>query len=75
VHSENRGLSDLNGREIALMLPIVAMCIWIGVQPNAFLDRADGSLRDVSARIERARSVRTASVEEIPTHRLEIETR
>jgi NADH-quinone oxidoreductase subunit M len=75
VHSENRGLSDLNGREIALMLPIVALCIWIGVQPNAFLDRVDGSLRDVSARIDRARSVRTASVEEIPTHRLEIETR
>ncbi len=75
VHSENRALTDLNGREIALMLPIVVLCVWIGVQPNVFLDRADGSLRDVSARIERARQVRTAQVDELPTHRLEIEAR
>ena len=75
VHSENKALSDLNGREIALMLPVVALCIWIGVQPNAFLDRASGSLGDVQARIERARTVRTASVETVPVHRLEIEAR
>jgi len=75
VHSENRALTDLNGREIALMLPIVVLCVWIGVQPNAFLDRADGSLRDVVSRVERARSVRTASVEIVPVHRLEIEAR
>ena len=75
VHSENRALHDLNGREIALMLPVVVLCVWIGVQPNAFLDRADGSLRDVVSRVERARSVRTASVEIVPVHRLEIEAR
>jgi NADH-quinone oxidoreductase subunit M len=77
VHSENRALTDLNGREIALMLPVVALCIWIGVQPNAFLDRAEGSLRDVSARVERARSVRTANLETQRGEplRLEIEAR
>jgi len=75
VHSENRALNDLNGREIGLMLPIVALCIWIGVQPNVFLDRADGSLQDVLSRLERARAARTASVEIVPVHRLEIEPR
>ncbi len=75
VHSENRALNDLNGREIGLMLPIVALCVWIGVQPNAFLGRADGSLHDVVSRVERARTARTASVEAMPAHRLEIEPR
>jgi hypothetical protein len=53
----------------------VALCVWIGVQPNAFLDRADGSLRDVQARIDAARSQRTALIEPAPAHRLEIEAR
>jgi len=75
VHSENKSLSDLNGREVALMLPIVVLCVWIGVQPNAFLDRTDASLRGVTDRIESARKVRTASVEATPVHRLEIEAR
>ncbi|MBL8862086.1 MAG: NADH-quinone oxidoreductase subunit M [Planctomycetes bacterium] len=75
VHSENKALTDLNGREVVLMLPIVVLCVWMGVQPNAFLDRADGSLRDVQARVERARHLRTASIEVPPAHRLEIEAR
>jgi len=75
VHSENKSLSDLNGREVALMLPIVVLCVWIGVQPNVFLDRTDASLRDVTSRIEHARSARTASIEATPVHRLEIEAR
>ncbi len=75
VHSENRALTDLGAREIALMVPIVVMCVWIGVQPNAFLSRTDGSLRDVQSRIDRARAVRTASLGEIPVHRLEPEAR
>jgi NADH-quinone oxidoreductase subunit M len=75
VHSENRALTDLGGREIALMLPIVVLCVWIGVQPNAFLSRTDGSLKDVQARIDRARAVRTASLGETPVHRLEPEAR
>ena len=75
VHSENRALTDLGGREIGLMVPIVVLCVWIGVQPNTFLSRTDGSLRDVQARIDRARAVRTASLGEIPAHRLELEGR
>jgi NADH-quinone oxidoreductase subunit M len=71
VHSENRGLADLNGREVALMLPVVALIVWIGVQPNAFLSLSDGSLRDVQARVDRARAVRTASAEPLPAPSLE----
>ena len=56
VHEENRGLRDLNGREIALMAPLVVLVVWIGVQPNAFLGKTAGSLERLSARIEAVRA-------------------
>ena len=35
---ENRHLEDLNGRELACLLPLVALCFWIGIYPKPFLD-------------------------------------
>jgi NADH-quinone oxidoreductase subunit M len=61
THSANRGLSDLNGREVALMLPLLALVFWIGVAPNAFLDKGKGSLDLVLNRVREAR--RIAAVE------------
>ncbi len=31
-------ISDLNGRELAALLPIAALCLWIGVYPKPLLD-------------------------------------
>lgn len=36
VHEENRRLKDLSGRELAYLLPIVALCFWIGLYPKPF---------------------------------------
>jgi len=33
---ENRRLPDLSGRELACLLPIVALCFWIGLYPKPF---------------------------------------
>ncbi|MFT5155184.1 MAG: NADH-quinone oxidoreductase subunit M, partial [Planctomycetota bacterium] len=44
VHPENEGLSDLNAREVSLMMPIVVLCVWIGVQPSAFMDKTSASI-------------------------------
>ena len=33
THEENRHLSDLSEREIALLVPVVLMIVWIGVYP------------------------------------------
>ena len=55
-HEENKQLSDLNGREVGLMIPVVLLCVWIGVQPNAFLNKTSGSVDLMLDRIEDARA-------------------
>jgi NADH-quinone oxidoreductase subunit M len=37
TNEENRHLSDLNTRELATLVPLVALCFWIGVYPRPFL--------------------------------------
>lgn len=63
IHSENRVLPDLNAREIALMLPVLALIVWIGVAPNPFLDTSKGSVDQLMRRIDAARGMRTAQLE------------
>ena len=56
TNAANKGLADLGAREVGLMLPIVALCVWIGVAPNMFMDPMKGSLADLDQRLVRARS-------------------
>jgi NADH-quinone oxidoreductase subunit M len=59
VHVENETLADLTPREIGVMVPLVALALWIGVQPNVFLDKTAGALERIESRVERARSEAT----------------
>ncbi len=68
VNSKNKTLMDLGAREIVLMLPIVALIVWMGVAPNTFLARSEGSLNALTQRLDRARSVRTALYESPGEH-------
>jgi NADH-quinone oxidoreductase subunit M len=43
THEENRHLSDLSPHEIALLVPVVLMIVWIGVYPYTFLRPMDAS--------------------------------
>jgi NADH-quinone oxidoreductase subunit M len=43
THAENRQLTDLSGREIALMVPILILMFWIGFYPSTFLRKMDAS--------------------------------
>jgi NADH-quinone oxidoreductase subunit M len=61
IHSENKRLTDLGGREVALMVPIVVLMFWIGVSPNTFLSRSEGSIDALSRRLDAAR-VHTAAL-------------
>jgi NADH-quinone oxidoreductase subunit M len=39
-HSENAHLSDLNGREVLLLAPLLILMLYMGVYPRPFLDRS-----------------------------------
>ena len=43
THVENRGLTDLSGREVALMVPLIILMFWIGLYPSTFLRKMDAS--------------------------------
>jgi NADH-quinone oxidoreductase subunit M len=52
---QNRGLRDLGFREVAMLLPILFMVVWMGVYSNTFLRRMDVSVQKVVDRIETSR--------------------
>ncbi|HEY4576009.1 MAG TPA: NADH-quinone oxidoreductase subunit M, partial [Thermoanaerobaculia bacterium] len=52
---ENKTLSDLNGRELAALIPLCVLMLWIGVAPDTFLKPSrqalDSVLSDYRGRI------------------------
>ncbi|MBT8395460.1 MAG: NADH-quinone oxidoreductase subunit M, partial [Gemmatimonadetes bacterium] len=44
---ENQEMPDLSRREMVILAPMVALMIWIGVQPTVFLERMEPSVRNV----------------------------
>jgi NADH-quinone oxidoreductase subunit M len=47
---ENRVLKDLSPREWAVLLPVLALIVWIGVHPDPFLRTMDVSLNQILAK-------------------------
>jgi NADH-quinone oxidoreductase subunit M len=50
---ENKGLRDLNVREIVILAPIVALIVFLGVYPRPALERIEPSVDAILQRIER----------------------
>lgn len=48
---ENAKLQDLNARELGLLLPLLALMLFMGVYPGLFLDRTKASVEMVRARV------------------------
>jgi NADH-quinone oxidoreductase subunit M len=46
---ENRKLIDLSGRELAALIPLCILMLWIGVAPNTFLKPSRQALADLLA--------------------------
>ncbi|KAB2832193.1 MAG: Fe-S-binding domain-containing protein, partial [Candidatus Brocadia sp.] len=44
VHEENKTLKDVNKREVAILIPLIAIIFWIGIYPNSFLRKMDASV-------------------------------
>jgi NADH-quinone oxidoreductase subunit M len=51
---ENTHLPDLNKRELALLIPLVAVIIWLGINPAPVLRRMEGSSQLLINRVEGA---------------------
>ncbi len=66
VKEENKGLKDMNVREVITFLPILVLIVWIGVYPQPFLRRMDASVEALIANMGRA-SQAQASVTVVPT--------
>jgi NADH-quinone oxidoreductase subunit M len=49
---ENKHLVDLNAREIATLVPLVALCFWIGLYPEPFLKFIDGPSQRLAAIVQ-----------------------
>ena len=49
---ENRKLPDLSRRELALLVPMCALMLWIGFQPAPVLDRVQPSVHELLERLE-----------------------
>jgi NADH-quinone oxidoreductase subunit M len=45
THEENSRLKDLNGKELAALVPLVAIVIWLGVYPKPILQPIDNSVK------------------------------
>jgi NADH-quinone oxidoreductase subunit M len=59
-NDRNAGLLDLGGRELAMLIPLLIVMVWIGVYSNSFLRPMDTSVAKLlnqtqSGRIEYAR--------------------
>jgi NADH-quinone oxidoreductase subunit M len=52
THEENRHLVDLNGRELATLVPLVVLCVWIGVYPKPFLAFLHEPARQTAALVQ-----------------------
>jgi NADH-quinone oxidoreductase subunit M len=49
------GIPDLNARELAALIPLVVVMVWIGVYPQFFIARMEPSIRNVVAVLESRR--------------------
>jgi NADH-quinone oxidoreductase subunit M len=51
TNEKNRGLRDLTGREFWTLAPVLLFILWLGVYPNPFLRKLDGSVAEVLQRV------------------------
>ena len=62
---ENRTMSDLNRREIALLIPLAIFMVWIGVAPAKFLEVSETSTNAIIETVE----IKRMAMEENPDAR------
>lgn len=64
TREENKSLKDLLPREIGLLVPVVAMMVWIGVAPTSFLEKSEPAVKHALQKVQE--SVRMADGQKSP---------
>jgi NADH-quinone oxidoreductase subunit M len=54
TREENRDVPDLDRRELAILLPIAILIVWLGVYPKPFLDKIEPAVQTLVERMESA---------------------
>ena len=57
THEENKKLLDLNGREIATLVPLLILIFWIGLYPKPFFDLMGPAVDQLVATLQTAAMV------------------
>src|SRR5947199_4629638 len=52
TNPENRGLQDLNRREVLYLAPLIILCFWIGLYPKPFLAVLEKPVNYVVAKVD-----------------------
>ncbi|MCH8031070.1 MAG: Fe-S-binding domain-containing protein, partial [Bacteroidetes bacterium] len=62
THEENRTMKDLNFREIALIVPLAVLMVWLGLGPAPFLEKSEATVQAILNTAEaKARAVEAAA--------------
>ena len=51
TNPENAKLTDLNSRELGLLVPLMLLMLFMGVYPRVFLDRSQASVHEIRLRV------------------------
>ena len=62
-NAENEALRDIGARELATLVPIVALCFWIGVYPKPFLEFLHEPAARIAALVQPAKFAAAATGE------------
>jgi len=54
---ENQSLRDLDARELAVLVPILFLVVWIGVYPGTFLEKTSSSTKKLLEQFNKVRTV------------------
>jgi NADH-quinone oxidoreductase subunit M len=65
THEATRRLKDVNLREVAILVPLVLLIVWIGVYPQPFLTRIEASTRAIVERIVTVAHLGAAQTREV----------
>ena len=66
THEANKTITDLNGREIGILVPLAALMLLLGFWPAPFLEQSERTVRSLlETSITKAEAVKAAGLEDV----------